>query len=309
MYNSNDNHKNGKSDALLNITNKLTSADGTIKYIFKTIAGHALEAVYLPAIPEREIPYSFCISSQCGCAMNCKFCATGYGGFNADLSSTEMLQEVILIREDILKNKIEQKTTPFITALMGMGEPLMNAAETIDFCYKIKDLDLPLVKTSISTIGIPKKIKALADLPLSLNICLYLSLHSPTRAERSIIMPGTKPFSLTETIKTCKSFVNQHEGKVRASYLLLENFNDSTKHAKKLVKLLDPNYFEIKILFYNPSPTMPFSRTPDDKVKQFQNILSIAGFKAIVQPSNGCDIHGGCGQFLTNQQSAVRTDK
>ena len=236
--------------------------------------------------------------------MGCTFCATGYNGFFDNISSDDMLQQIVLIRYHIISNGIERESAPFIIALMGMGEPLLNYEQVIEFCCQATKMFLQhnMIKINISTIGIPERIIALTTSLSKSKIGLYVSIHSPYDQERHMIMPATKEFLLKDILNASKFFSQKMSMLVRASYLLLKDINDSDQHARDFASLLDPDCFEAKVLLYNPSPNMPYGRVSDNIAYRFSNILVDEGIKAIVQPSKGCDISGGCGQFLAIQK-------
>ncbi len=234
---------------MIKIIERVPSTDGSIKYAFNDKNGNKFESIYFRLPPWKGVPYEIyhiCISSQAGCAMGCKFCATAYGGFFADLTPQEMLEEITLIRDDIILNKLESETVGFNIVLMGMGEPLMNYDNVVQFCYQAREKFTHLNKIAISTVGLSDRIYELADLPLTLNMKLFISIHSPYNNERVQIMPITKKYPIESVIDACKAFAEKTGTLVKATYLLLKDINDTEQHAKDFAKLLDPRYFEAR---------------------------------------------------------------
>lgn len=286
---------------MLKIIDRSTSSDGSIKYAFQSPLGNQFEAIYfrLPPINGRIVEeYRVCISSQAGCAMRCRFCATGYGGFFANLTSEEMLEEASLVVRDLIKNNVEDENAKFNIALMGMGEPLMNYENICRFFHSIKEKFTFLNRTSLSTVGIPYRIYDLASLSLDVDLKLYLSVHSPYNEERVKIMPITRKHKIESTIEACKEYAKRTKSLVKATYLLLKGINDTPQHALDFANLLDPHYFEAQIQLYNQTPGISYQRVSDEHAYRFRDLVAKNGIDTIVQMSKGRDVDGGCGQFI-----------
>lgn len=287
---------------MLKIIERLPSNDNSVKYAFKDKDNNKFESIYFRLPPWKGVPYKIyhmCISSQAGCAMGCKFCATAYGGFFANLTPEEMMSEIDLMREDLIKNGLETDSTGFNIVLMGMGEPLMNYDNVIEFCYQARERFPTLNKIAISTVGLSDRIYELTELPLNLQMKLFISVHSPYNSERMQIMPITKKYSIESVMEACKSFAKRTNTLVKATYLLLKDFNDTEKHARDFAKLLDPRYFEAQIQLYNVTPGIPYQRVSDETGYTFKNIVEAeSGVDTIIQISKGQDIDGGCGQLI-----------
>lgn len=281
---------------MLKIINYSSSSDKSIKYTFQNSLGNRCEAVYF-RLPQFE-EYRVCISSQAGCAMRCNFCATGNGGFFANLTLEEMLEEVSLIVQDLLQKKIEKKNAKFNIALMGMGEPLMNYKNICKFLNKVKEAFPHLNRMSLSTVGITDRIYEIANLPLEFQLKLYLSVHSPYNEERVKIMPITRKYKIESAIEASKDFAKKTKMPVKATYLLLKDINDTPQHAQDFANLLDPRYFEAQIQLYNYVLGLPYQRVSDEYAHQFKDIVARNGIDTIVQISKGRDVEGGCGQFI-----------
>lgn len=293
---------------MIKIIDRLPSSDGSIKYAFRNRTKNEFESVYFKLPPKNNVSTQICISSQAGCAMGCKFCATGYGGFFSNLTPQEMMEEVNLVKEDIYQNGLEEEKSGFNILLMGMGEALMNYENVIDFYSQARKNFFHLNKIFISTVGISKRIYDLANLPASLNIKLYVSIHSPYNNEREKIMPITKKYKIESVLDACEEFSKKTNTKVKANYLLLKGVNDSEKHAKDFRDLLNPNYFEAQIQLYNSTPDLPYQTASNETAYRFQEIISENGIETVVRISKGRDINGGCGQLVKkiNQQRIQR---
>ena len=296
---------------MVKIMERSASNDGSVKYVLTDSMDNKFEAIYFRLPPWNGVPYDIyhvCISSQSGCAMGCKFCATAYGGFFSDLNAEDMLMEISLIREDLIKNQLESRDTGFNIVLMGMGEPLVNYDNVVKFCYKAREELNFLNKITISTVGISDRIYELAELPLSLDLKLFISVHSPYNSERIQFMPVTGKYPIETVIEACKFFAKKTKTRVKATYLLLKDINDTEQHAKDFAKLLDPDYFEAQIQLYNVTPGIFYQRVTDEIGYKFRDIVAEHGIDTIVQISKGQDIDGGCGQLIKkiNEASARR---
>ncbi len=294
----------------MKILNSLRSQDGSIKYIFRTNFGNLCEAVYYRINQRNGIPYDryhICISSQAGCKMNCLFCATGHNGFYANLSHNEMLDEIRLIRSDLIYRNIESENIKYSAVVMGMGEPLDNFINLKHFCKRISQYDPNLETIPISSVGIVDKIAELATLQNELkNIKFFVSLHSPYDNQRSQLMPVNKKYDISTLLGACKEYVIQTNKRVTLSYMLINNVNDSEKHLADLIKLIDPKYFKVQILLYNETQTISMSRAKEDKANIFKQRLESVGVQTIIRISKGQDIAGACGQLVCNQKMATK---
>lgn len=296
---------------MLQIKEKLTLNKKSIKYLFINNDNNELEAVYFRLPPKKNIPYQryhICISSQSGCAQKCKFCSTGYMGFFSNLTSEEMLQQVNLIREDIIARGIEDLEMPFSTVIMGMGEPLTNIRNVIDFCYRANKDYHNLEKIAISTVGISPNIKKLAEVENNIKkIHLFCSIHSPYDTQRTEIMPINSKYNINSVLSACKEYAILTSNKVTISYLLFKNFNDTIEHANDLARIIDPNYFDVQLLLYNDTYGNQFKRPDDEKGYLFEKILREKGFDAYIRISEGREINGGCGQLISKKRGDVIT--
>jgi 23S rRNA (adenine2503-C2)-methyltransferase len=285
---------------MLKTVEKLQSSDDSIKYAFQDDNGRKFESIYFTLPTQNKPSHFICISSQAGCAMGCKFCATGYGGFFENLTPEKMMAEIEIINDEVIKNIAADSSTLFNIVLMGMGEPLMNYDNVVEFCYRAREKFTTLNKIFISTVGIPNRILQLADLDPKLNLKLYFSMHSPYNDERLKIMPITKKYSIESVLAACKLFSEKTSTRVKVTYLLLKNVNDTDQHARDFAKLLDPLYFEAQVLLYNTTPGLPYERVSEEVAYRFGDIIAESGIETNVKVSRGRDVNGGCGQFVKN---------
>lgn len=292
---------------MISVLEKLHSSDGSTKYIFQDQNNRKFEAIYFTLLKEDKKLHFICVSPQVGCAMGCNFCATGYGGFFENLTAEKMLLEVDIIRDDCLSRE-NSSPHSFNIAVMGMGEPLMNYDNVLQFCHRSRMKYTGLDKIFISTVGITPKILQLAEVESGLNLKLYVSLNSPYNEERIKLMPVAKKFNLPSLISACRYYAEKTESLVKASYLLLKGINDSDQHAHDLATLLDPTHFEAQLLLYNATPDLPYERVSEEDAYRFAQILLDSGIETVVKPSKGQDIGGGCGQLVKdiNQKTAKR---
>lgn len=278
---------------------RVKSLDGSSKYLFndgKSEKGN-FEALYFYPVDNVK-KSSICMSTQIGCAVGCAFCATGKLGLSRNLKSSEMLEAITKILEDE-KNDEEDISNFDTVALMGMGEPLHNYNEIKEFYHQAMDV-LSVRHISLSTSGITDNIIKLAEDDTNYNLCF--SLHSPFNDERSELMPINKRYPLEDVIKACEYYYYKKQKdalglKIKASYLLLKDFNDSDRHIEELIKILNKDVFKVQILLYNENEKLPFKRPSIERAKYFEKKLNEHGLETKISISKGQDIAGACGQM------------
>ena len=288
---------------MLKMTQRVESADNSVKYSFINENNQSVEAMYftLPFQSTKDYSYSICISSQAGCAVNCSFCATGKGGFFSHLTSDEMHHQITLIQEDIIARGLQDRTSRFHISFMGMGEPLLNYAHVTQLCGLLQKNYPYLNKISLSTVGIIPKITMLSK-NSDINIDLFVSIHSPYDEQRTSMIPINKKYPLASLMDACRQYAKTKNTFVNASYLLIHEFNDSEQHAIDFCKLLDPRYFRVQILMYNKINHSNYQRPLDASVNQFKNIVDSYHLQNMVIASKGQDINGGCGQLVAKEK-------
>ena len=276
------------------------SQDGTVKCAFKTWDGHVAEGVLIPT-PTR---LTACISSQIGCSLTCSFCATGKLKRIRNLDAQEIYDQVVLI--DQLAHKYYQQGLTNIV-YMGMGEPLLNYANTMRSAERISaedGLGMSPRRITVSTAGIAKMIRKLADDGARFN--LALSLHAANDAKRDRIMPINEQNSLTE-LKDALRYYTRTTGKdVTFEYILLRGFNDSLADAQELVKYASDVHAKVNLIEYNPIDAGGFGRTDAQDAEAFQQHLDKKGIIARIRRSRGRDIDAACGQLANKNEPAFK---
>ncbi|MBI5195575.1 MAG: 23S rRNA (adenine(2503)-C(2))-methyltransferase RlmN [Nitrospirae bacterium] len=278
----------------VNLLKKQVSKDGTQKFLFELEDGKTIESVLIPD----KNRHTLCISSQVGCAMECKFCMTGRLGLKRNLMAYEMVDQVIAVSRIIAGGTL--KTTRITNIVfMGMGEPLNNFDEVIDALRRLTGImDFSGQKITISTAGIVPKISALAQKGPGVN--LAVSLNASTDEIRSKIMPVNKRYPIKELITACKRFPLAPRKRITFEYVLLKGINDSKEDAVRLIKLLRGIKSKVNLIPYNSAPSiMPLQdkKPVEGQVLFFQKILTDAGITAIIRKSKGQDILAACGQL------------
>lgn len=284
----------------LTLVEEQRSQDGTVKCAFKTWDGHVVEGVLIPT-PTR---LTACISSQIGCSLTCSFCATGKLKRIRNLDAQEIYDQVVLI--DVLARKYYQQGLTNIV-YMGMGEPLLNYANTLRSAERISaedGLGMSPRRITVSTAGIAKMIRKLADDGARFN--LALSLHAANDAKRDRIMPINEQNSLTE-LKDALRYYTRTTGKdVTFEYILLRGFNDSLADAQELVKYASDVHAKVNLIEYNPIDAGGFGRTDAQDAEAFQQHLDKKGIIARIRRSRGRDIDAACGQLANKNEPALK---
>ncbi|MFN8409375.1 MAG: 23S rRNA (adenine(2503)-C(2))-methyltransferase RlmN [Flavobacteriales bacterium] len=274
------------------------SQDGTVKCAFRTWDGHVVEGVLIPT-PTR---LTACISSQIGCSLSCSFCATGKLKRVRNLDSQEIYDQVVLIDQLAIKYHKEGLTN---IVYMGMGEPLLNYANTLRSAERITaedGLGMGARRITVSTAGIAKMIRKLADDGARFN--LALSLHAANDAKRDRIMPINEHNSLSELKDALRYYTRTTRKEVTFEYILLRGFNDSLADAQELVKYASDVHAKVNLIEYNPIDSGGFGRTDAKDAEAFQQYLDRKGIIARIRRSRGRDIDAACGQ-LANKNKAV----
>ncbi|OGO95184.1 MAG: 23S rRNA (adenine(2503)-C(2))-methyltransferase [Coxiella sp. RIFCSPHIGHO2_12_FULL_42_15] len=267
------------------------SRDGTSKWLFRLKDGNVIETVF---IPERDRG-TLCVSSQVGCALNCSFCATGKEGFNRNLTLGEIIGQVwIAVRQLALSNPY--KVTNVV--MMGMGEPLLNYQPVLGAMeLMLSDLAYGLSKyrVTLSTSGV---IPAMEQLQRDSPVALAVSLHAPTNELRNELVPLNRKYPLEQLIPLCKSYYPRDSKRVVTfEYVMLAGINDTSLHAKQLIKLLGNVPCKMNLIPFNPFPNTHYQRSSDEMVLNFRTQLLKAGMQVWTRKTRGDDIEGACGQL------------
>jgi 23S rRNA (adenine2503-C2)-methyltransferase len=276
----------------------LTSADGTIKYLYPVSGGSFVESVYIPT----EEHATLCISSQTGCKMSCIFCMTGRQGFTGNLTANEILNQIQSLPEaETLTNIV----------FMGMGEPLDNTDEVLKV---LEILTSPYgygrspKRITVSTIG-AKGLKRFLD---ESNCHLAISLHATNPKERFSIMPAEKAFPMNRILALIKEYDFSHQRRVSFEYIVFKDFNDSPRHAFALAELLRDIPCRVNLIRFHAIPETSLESSNLRQMEKFRDLLNSRGITATIRASRGEDIFAACGMLSTeknnrNKRSNVKT--
>jgi 23S rRNA (adenine2503-C2)-methyltransferase len=294
----------------LELQDERTASDGTVKALFATGDGRPLEAVLMRYRDSRR---SICVSSQSGCPLTCKFCATGQMRFARNLTASEILDQALHFRRiDAIDHCV----------FMGMGEPMLNLDNVLAACERLPEVGITHRRTAISTVGWIPGIERLTECEMPLR--LALSLHAADEALRSELMPVNERYPLGEVIEACRAFYERKRRRVFVEYVMLAGVNDRYEQALALAKVLSPTHpnprsggehphmFKVNLIPYNPtgdpSPARPasgvdpgrgdpFEGSSRESIAAFKGALEARGVPATVRLTRGRDIDAACGQL------------
>ena len=265
------------------------SQDGTKKYLFRTSQGEYIESALIPD-GERM---TLCVSSQAGCKMGCKFCATGRMGFRHHLSATEIINQILSIPErDKLTNLV----------FMGMGEPLDNIdnlLRALDILTSEWGMAWSPTRITVSTAGVAKTLPRLLD---ESKVHIAVSLHNPFPEERKEIMPIENSYSIREVCDILRRYDFTHQRRVSFEYIVLEGMNCSMRHIKELSRLLDGIKCRINLIRFHKIPDSPFFSPELERIIEFRDTLTKRGIQTTLRASRGEDIEAACGLLSTAEK-------
>lgn len=268
------------------------SVDGTKKYLFELRDGHAIESVLIPM----KDTFTLCISTQVGCPLRCAFCLTGKYGFLRNLTSGEILGQILAVQRDLgITTRISN------IVLMGMGEPLLNYEETIKalrMMLSADGLNLSNRKITLSTAGIIPGMLRLGQENFTIN--LAISLNAPTNELRSELMPVNVTYPLSDLLEACRAYPLEERRRITFEYILLDHVNDSPDDATTLAKILKGIRCKINLIPLNPTPESPYHPSSEERVLAFQEVLIQHSYSAFIRASKGADISAACGQLRGN---------
>lgn len=276
----------------IHIEKKRISNDGTIKYLFRLWDGDLIESVLM----KYHHGYSMCISTQVGCKMGCAFCVTGKCGFKRNLNASEMILQLEAAQKD---NNIKISNV----VLMGMGEPLDNYDNVLNFLELVSDeygLNIGMRHISVSTCGLVDKIYKLADKKLQLT--LSVSLHAPNDKIRNSIMRINKRWNVNELIGACKYYISKTGRRISFEYTMMSGVNDSKECAKELAELLKGMLCHVNLIPLNDSGGGKLERSDINSIYSFKGILENRGINATIRRTLGEDIEAACGQLKSKTQ-------
>jgi 23S rRNA (adenine2503-C2)-methyltransferase len=281
------------------------SADGTVKWLFDVGVGNGVETVFIP----EDDRGTLCVSSQVGCALDCKFCSTGRQGFNRDLRVGEIVGQLWVANKRLEQLELEGKASRLEGAhtsprpvsnvvMMGMGEPLNNFTPVTDAMEVMLDdlaYGLSRRRVTLSTSGVVPNIRKLKE---RLPVALAVSLHAPNDEIRSRIMPINDAYPIATLLEACRDYLEAAPRDfITFEYVMLKGVNDAPDHAKELVRTLAGTPAKVNLIPFNPFPESGFEKTEPDRVRLFQRVLLDAGIIATVRKTRGDDIDAACGQL------------
>lgn len=281
------------------VKNAQVSADKTIKNSFQLYDGHLVEGVLIPA----DNRMTACVSSQVGCSLSCKFCATGYMDRERNLQADEIYDQVVLIS----RQAEETYQTPLTNIVyMGMGEPLLNynnVLRSIDRITSPDGLHMAAKRITVSTAGIAKMIKRLGDDQVRFN--LALSLHAADDKKRNEIMPINEQNSLEALAEALKYFYAKTKNPVTYEYIVFNGFNDDLSDAADLARFCRHIPCKVNIIEYNPISFADFTNASEDKIDLFADHLRAQGITTNIRRSRGKDIDAACGQLAIKEKESL----
>lgn len=270
-----------------NILKKQESKDGTIKYLFDVLDGNAIETVLM----SYHHGYSICVSSQIGCKMGCKFCASTGINFIRSLTSGEIVEQIIAVEQD-------QNIRISNVVFMGIGEPLDNYDNVVNAIHIInnpKGLNIGARHISVSTSGLVPKIYQLAD--ENIQCTLSISLHATNNEKRSGMMPVNNVYPIEELIQACKDYIANTNRRISFEYALAKDSNDNLDDAKELVKLLKGMLCHVNLIPINKIENGQYSKSTNENIMKFRDYLNDHGIVATIRRELGSDIDAACGQL------------
>ena len=263
-----------------------TSHDGTKKYLFRTLAGHYIESAYIPD-GERA---TLCVSSQAGCRMGCRFCATGRQGLQESLPAAEILNQIVSLPErDRLTNLV----------FMGMGEPLDNAdnvLQALEILSAEWGFGWSPTRITLSTAGVLPQLRRLLD---ASKVHLAVSLHNPFHEERMQIMPVERAWPVAEVVETLRAYDFTHQRRVSFEYIVMSGLNDTPRHVRGLLRLLNGLRCRINLICFHRIPDSPYFSPDDEAMLRFRDELTARGIRTTIRASRGEDIQAACGLLST----------
>ena len=281
----------------LSIQERNLADDGTLKLLLSTDDNESIECVGIPT----EKRLTACLSSQVGCPMDCKFCATGKEGLKRSLKASEILDQILFI-----ENEMNRKVTNVV--FMGMGEPLLNIDELLLSIRSInEDFKISQRRITVSTVAVPKMINKLSEKSFKIlgncQFTLAISLHASNQKTRETIIPSAKNYEIKNIIQDSKKFVKDTGRRVSFEYLMLNGINDKLEHANELSNLLRGFQCHVNLIQYNQVEEVEFKRSSLKNLQTFQTTLFNNGIAVSFRKSRGLDKNAACGQLRQNARN------
>ena len=272
------------------------AADATTKLLLSTDDGETIETVGIPTDQRLTV----CVSSQVGCPMACRFCATGKGGLQRSLQTHEIVDQVLSVREAMDRR-------PSHIVFMGMGEPLLNSEAVLKAIRCLNDdLGIGQRRITVSTVGVPKTLPQLAELALKTlgraQFTLAVSLHAPNQALREELIPTAHAYPLDALLEDCRHYLALTGRRVSFEYILLGDLNERPEHAQELADRVGGFQSHVNLIAYNPIEEEEFQRPTRARIDAFQRVLERRGVAVSLRASRGLDQNAACGQLRRQRQ-------
>ena len=269
------------------------SADGTKKYLFRTHRGAFVESAYIPDGDRATL----CVSSQAGCRMGCRFCATGRQGLQHSLSAAEIMNQIVSLPErDRLTNLV----------FMGMGEPLDNldnVLRALEIITRPWGFGWSPTRVTVSTAGVVPRLRRFLD---ATDVHLAVSLHNPFAEERAAVMPVEKAWPIAQVAAILRDYDFTHQRRVSFEYIVMSGLNDTPRHIRELCRLLDGIKCRINLIRFHKIPGSPYFSPDDAAMIRFRDALTTRGIQTTIRASRGEDIQAACGLLSTMEKTGLR---
>ena len=270
-----------------------SKSDGTIKFLYRLSDGQMIETVFM----RHNYGNSVCISSQAGCRMGCRFCATGRQGLQHSLSTNEILNQIGSLPE-------RERLTNVV--FMGMGEPLDNLDSllpTLEILTSAWGFGWSPTRITVSTAGVASRLERFLD---ATQVHLAVSLHNPFPHERAEIMPVEKAWPIREVVEILRRYDFTHQRRVSFEYIVMSGLNDSPRHIRELCRLLDGIKCRINLIRFHKIPGSPYFSPDDRAMIAFRDALTAKGIHTTIRTSRGEDIQAACGLLSTAQNETAQ---
>ena len=286
------------------------SDDGTIKWLLRLDSGNSIETVFIPENDRGTL----CISSQVGCALECSFCSTAQQGFNRNLTTAEIISQVVIANRSLKCIPRNERVISNIV-LMGMGEPLLNfdnVVSAMNIMLEDNAYGLSKRRVTLSTSGVVPALDRLKEVS---DVSLAVSLHATNDELRNELVPINRKYPIKELLAACKRYISgETKRKVTIEYVLLDGVNDKPQHARELLKLLKDLPCKINLIPFNPFPNSGYGTSSKDAIERFRNIIVKGGLITTTRKTRGEDIDAACGQLAgkvmdKTKRSARRQEK
>lgn len=279
------------------------SSDGTRKWVLRMSCGNSIETVFIPDGDRGTL----CVSSQVGCTLNCTFCSTATQGFNRNLTSAEIIGQVLFAARalGLPRNRGDRLITNVV--MMGMGEPLMNFDNVVDAMdLMMEDLAFGISRrrVTLSTAGVVPGIDRLREVS---GVSLAVSLHAPNDALRDQLVPLNKKYPIAPLLAACRRYIKDApHGRITFEYVMLDGINDHDEHARELLSLLRSVPSKVNLIPFNPFPGTRWRRSSDTAIDRFRGILQAGGLTTMTRKTRGDDIAAACGQLVGEVNDRTR---